>query len=89
MINYAPLPEKLDVGMKIYQRAYAPHETLEVLRVDGDFVWLMTPDGSRKFHEPLTTYQLRQYDYELKNETTKQEKKPCAQNAPQTRPTET
>ena len=88
MTNYTPLPEKLAVGMKIYQRAYAPHETLEVFRVDGDFVWLMTPDGNRKFHEPLTVYRLRQYDYEL--ETNQQEKKPCTHtNAQQTRPTET
>jgi len=59
-----PLPTVLSAGDHIVQPKY-PHEILEAFRVDGNLVMLMTEDGNRKFHEPLSVEKLRAYDYML------------------------
>ena len=69
-MNYTPLPATLKVGDKIVQRKYAPLEILEVFKVDGNNVMLITEDGNRKFHEPLTVDRLKSYDYQLITEGT-------------------
>jgi len=62
-----PLPSLLKLGDRIVCAKYTPHEILEVFRVDGNNVMLMTDSGNRKFHEPLTIQTLTDYDYELLN----------------------
>ena len=69
-IQYAPLPPSLSVGQRIVQTKYAPNQVLTVFKVDNGQVLLMTEDGYRKFHEPLSIQMLRDYDYQLITEGT-------------------